>query len=608
MIALYLSRIWTAAAPIFADHLWQSTLFALAAGLLTLALKKNHARTHYWLWLAASLKFLLPFSLLIGLGGLLPAPNRSTPANQGLFFAMEQVGQPFTAAAATTVQSTPQATDWSQFAHLLPAVLMATWLCGFLTVLVLWCVRWRRVSASIRESSPLREGRETEALRRLESIAGPKPIPMLLSRTTLEPGVFGIFQPILIWPAGISERLDDAHLDAVLAHELWHVRRRDNLAAAIHMVVEAIFWFHPLVWWMGVRLMEARERACDQEVLDSGRQRQVYAESILKICEFCVSSPLACISGVTGADLKKRIGNVMNETFVRKLNLAKKLLLLTAGIAAFAIPVMFGAMRAKPSRTESHVLKITASSAYHPVSIQPAGPGDGVVHSRQISTLEGFSAKNVTLQQILSQAYEIDGNQITGAPDWIGTQYYDIEAKLDAGVANELRKLDKEQRGNEMARLLQGFVADHFKLTLHHETRNAEVFVLVIAGDAPKLHEAKPGDTYPNGIRGLDGQPGAGMLGFKDGKLIGQAVPIKALAGVLSHRTGRTVLDKTGLTGKYDLTLQWQSEKGLLPDYSESSKASLFTALQEQLGLKLEPQTAPLEYVVIDHVEKPTEH
>lgn len=606
MMAPYLSRIWTAFAPPLGDHLWQSTLFAVLAGLLTLALRKDHARTRYRLWLAASLKFLLPFSLLIGLGHLLPAPNHSTPANQGLLFAMEQVGQPFTS-PATAVQSTASATGLFQFARLLPEVLMAAWFCGFVMVLALWCVRWRRISAAVRRSSPLLEGREVEALRRLE-LAGTKPIAMRLSAASMEPGVFGIFQPILVWPAGISERLDDAHLDAVLAHELWHVRRRDNLAAVIHMVIEAIFWFHPLVWWMGARLMEERERACDQEVLDSGRQRQVYAESILKICEFCVGSPLACISGVTGADLKKRISNVMNEKFVRNLNFAKKLLLITVGLIALAVPLMVGAMRAKPTRPGHIVLKITSSSAYHPITIQPAAPGDGVIHSRQINTLEGLSAKNVTLQGLLCQAYGVDGNQITGAPDWLSAQRYDIEAKLDPGVADELRKLNKEQQGIEMERLLQSLLADQLKLTLHHETRDAQVFALIIAADGPKLHEATPGNTYPNGFRAPDGKPGVGMMILKDGKLVGQAVPITVLAGSLSQRSGRTVVDKTGLTAKYDFTLQWTTEMGLQPGNLEASRASLSTALQEQLGLKLEPQTAPLEFLVIDHVEKPAEH
>ena len=189
----------------------------------------------------------------------------------------------------------------------------------------MWYVRWRRISAAIHEAQPLREGREVEALRRLERTGGIRNrIEMLLSRASLEPGIFGIARPVLIWPEGISEHLEDAHLEAILAHELWHVRRRDNLAAAIHMLVEAIFWFHPLVWWLGARLVEERERACDEAVLELGGERQVYAESILKVCEFCVGSPLACVSGVTGADLKKRIVHIMSETYCTQTRFHEK--------------------------------------------------------------------------------------------------------------------------------------------------------------------------------------------------------------------------------------------------------------------------------------------
>ncbi|MBZ5620973.1 MAG: M56 family metallopeptidase [Acidobacteriia bacterium] len=121
-----------------------------------------------------------------------------------------------------------------------------------------------------------------------------------------EPGVFGVRRPVLPLPAGITGHLMPPQLDAILTHELCHVHRQDNLAAAIHMAVEALFWFHPLVWWLGARLMEEREHACDEEVL-RGCEPQVYAESILKICELYLASPLPCVSGVTGANLKKRI-------------------------------------------------------------------------------------------------------------------------------------------------------------------------------------------------------------------------------------------------------------------------------------------------------------
>src|SRR5262249_18369392 len=128
-----------------------------------------------------------------------------------------------------------------------------------------------------------------------------------------EPGVFGILDPILLLPEGITARLTAPQLEAVLAHELCHVRRRDNLTAAIHMLVEAVFWFHPLVWFWGTRLMDEREHACDEEVLRIGNEPQVYAEAVLKICEFYLEPPLPCVAGVTGSNLKKRIQIIMHK-------------------------------------------------------------------------------------------------------------------------------------------------------------------------------------------------------------------------------------------------------------------------------------------------------
>jgi TonB family protein len=173
------------------------------------------------------------------------------------------------------------------------------------------------------------------------------------SQTSLEPGIFGIRRPLLLWPAGLSQRLQDAHMEAILAHEVQHVRRRDNLAAAMHMVVEAIFWFHPLVWWLGARLIEERERACDEEVLRLGNQPEIYAESILKTCEFCVASPVACVSGVTGADLKQRMVRIMTQHSVDKLGLLKKLLLVAIGTGAVAGPIVAGLIKVPVATAQS---------------------------------------------------------------------------------------------------------------------------------------------------------------------------------------------------------------------------------------------------------------
>jgi hypothetical protein len=180
MIPKFLNEMWTALAPALGDHLWQSTLFAVAAGLLTLILRQNHARARYWLWLAASLKFLIPFTLLVGLGSHLSWSRASAGTNASLYVAMEQVSQPFTQSTMPT--AVLPSTVSSSLVHLLPAVLAAAWLFGFALVLSLWCVRWRKMATAMRKAAPLREGREVEALRRIERIAGvPTRIEMLLS-------------------------------------------------------------------------------------------------------------------------------------------------------------------------------------------------------------------------------------------------------------------------------------------------------------------------------------------------------------------------------------------------------------------------------------------
>jgi bla regulator protein blaR1 len=624
MTVNYFSELWSTAVPAVGNHLWQSTVFAVAAGLLTLVLRKNQARDRYWLWLAASVKFMVPFSLLITVGSHLPWGRGSGRTTAGLAFTVEEVSQPFTQPMTpVTSQTAPISSNvLSSVDHLLPGILGAVWLCGFVLVVFVWWSRWRRISLALRDAVPLLEGREVDALRRLEHIGGiRKPIRVLLSQASLEPGIFGIVRPALVWPEGVSSRLNNQQVYTILAHEVWHVRYQDNLAGAIHMAVEAIFWFYPLVWWLGAKLVEERERACDEKVLELGAKANVYAEGILKTCEFFLESPLPCLSGVTGADLKKRIVRIMTTRTACKLDWRRKVMLAAVGFLAVAGPVLFGSLHAMPrGGNRQGQNSAAASPVYEVASIKPDKSGTNMV--RIMYTPDGVTATNGTLQMLINAAYGVDDNQISGGPSWLKSDHYDIEAKMDSAAADELRKLGEDDRRDARQRMLQTLLAERFKLTLHRETRELPIFVLVVAKDGPKLQEAKPGDTYPNGIKGPDGHSGAGMMiGRREG-LTAQGIPIANLTAHLSRVLGRKVVDKTGLTGKYDFTLKWTPDESLggAPRGPQSGQAgvgdtapadsspSLFTALQEQLGLKLESRKGPVEIVVIDHVEKPSEN
>ena len=314
-------------------HLWQSTLFAAAAALLTVAFRRNRAKVRFWLWLSASLKFFLPFALLMNLGSQIhwsPAAQKMATqiATPAVSFAVEYVAQPFPVveSLAVPVTSAPRGSDWVLIA------VLGVWAFGFLAILLMRLKLWLRIRAALRASTPLELA--------VAEVGILIPAPGLL-----EPGVrVGLLKPVLLLPEGIMERLTPSQLEAVLAHELCHVRRRDNLFASIHMIVEAVFWFHPLVWWIGARLLEERERACDEDVLSLGNQPRIYADAILNVCKLYVESPLVCVSGVTGANIRQRIEAIMTNRKGQTLNRAKKILL--AGCFGFAAalvePVMIG--------------------------------------------------------------------------------------------------------------------------------------------------------------------------------------------------------------------------------------------------------------------------
>lgn len=593
---------WTSA---LANHLWQSTVSIAVAWLLALALRNNQARTRYWIWLIASLKFLVPFALLIEAGKRIgsisaspltqPVLSSATLSSVTLSSVIAQIAQPFPQSARAAIAAPASILH---FGNLLPILLLAAWVIGTLAVASAWLRRWLQIRAAVQT-----------ATRRALAVN----IPMLSTPSLLEPGVFGILQPVLLLPDGIMDRLTQPQLETIVAHEMCHVRRRDNLTFALHMVVETLFWFHPLVWWIRARLIEERERACDEAVLQSGSEAQVYAEGILNVCKFYVESPLACISGVTGSDLKKRIVRIMTGHQTRKLDFTRKLLLSIAALAIIAVPVAFGLANATPARAGSQAEDPAAKlPAYDVVSIKPHKPDDHMV--RIGYSPDGFTAINVTLQMLVRQAYEVEDDQIAGLPKGSDAERYDMEAKVDSSVAGTLDKLSPHQR----PQMLRSILEDRFKLNLHHETKELPIFALVVTKNGLKLHEAKPGDDYANGFKGPEGRNGAGMMLMQPGKFTGQGVPIENLVEILSQqRLGRTIVDKTGLTGKYDFVLQWSPDHELAPTPgggsgdagappADASGPSLFTALQEQLGLKLESQKGPVEMIVIDHIEKPS--
>jgi len=578
-----------------ANHLWQSTLFAVAVGLLTLMYRRNHASVRYWLWFSASVKFFIPFTVLMALGDRLEwassAPQIATPAVSAT---LAQVSRPFVVdpgMAFVAVQGAPGGFDWFALA------IFGVWASGTIAMTVVRFRTWRQIRAAVRASSPWT----------ITSLPMPAGVAVRSTPGVMEPGVVGLWRPLLLVPSGIDDDLTPRQLAAVLTHELCHIKRRDNVTAAVHMIAEAAFWFHPLVWWIGSRLVDERERACDEEVVRTCGEPQTYAEGIVNVCRRYVGSPLTCVSGVSGSNVKNRIRDIMTNRAVANLSVAKKAVLAGVGTVAVVVPMLAQSVPL-PSATEprfevASVKRATETSGKVRV-------GDQIWTSAGASFKPGgaFEAVNATLESIIRLAYGLREFETLGAPEWINTDRFDIQARGPQGAVE-----------SDGPRRLQSLLSERFALKAHRETRDRPIYALVLARAngslGPRLRQSQVPSTsgLGNGQCTPPGPPGPFNM-----RLCGVTMA-QFVARYLPMYTGRTIVDRTGLTGGFDLVLDFDTRSipgvgpaGGLPPAPQAGEpaatdaVSIFTALEEQLGLKLEPQTAPAEVLVIDHVERPT--
>ncbi|WP_047492289.1 M56 family metallopeptidase [Terriglobus sp. TAA 43] len=595
--------------PTLANHLLQSTVFAGLIGLLTLLLRKNRARVRHCLWFSASVKFLLPFSLLFALGSLLPKQH-SPFNNRALSNTLESVGQPFSGSAiapAVPLQDLP-----SEPTGYLALALLCVWSCGTLSVFAVWGTRWRRVSALLKHAAPLTHGREIEILQRIESLVwAPSQVVVLGVSDRMEPGVFGIVRPVIFWPLQLTERLEDEHIESILVHELMHIRRHDNLIAAIHMTVEALFWFHPLVWWMGSRMVVERERACDEATIQLIGKPDVYAESLLKASRFCVESPAMCVSGMASADLKNRIVRIMTGNIVQDLTPLWRLLLGTVVFLSLSIPVFFGVVRAASIQDNRRVAD--KHLKFSVVSIRPSKAGGP--QTAGVPTQDGYEMKNMFLALPILSAYvpqtggasAYSDRQVIGLPSWAYSDddRYNISAKVDEA---DLADWHDPLKQPEMLRaMLQSMLADRLKLVVHRDTKDAQVYLLTVGKDGPKFKESNPAEAHA----GAHPFPGGGLLSMErsEGEITMHFFGISIAQLTHSLSPDWQVQDQTGLFGKYDITLREPIASSVSPDGSQQAPAEASPgSLAQQVGLKLVPAKGKVETLVIDHIERPSEN
>jgi len=392
------------------NHLWQSTLFCGAVWVVVRLCRSNGAALRHGLWLTASVKFLVPFAALYGLGAWmgLPAPVGGEP----LFFdpAVQAAG-PMVSPASVSVTARGTAGG-------VGAALLAVWMIGAFIVGGRWLLAWRAA----------------DSLARAARSAPGAPPDARVTDADVEPAVTGSFHPVVLLPVALLGRLTSTQMNAVLAHEREHIRRYDNLKANVHRLAETLFWFHPAVWWIGRRMIEERERACDEAVLENGHEGPVYAAGILEVCRHCIDRPRVAFSvSALSGNLTERIGHILAGARPAAAGLAKVSALLLGGLACAGIPLITGAADGSSRR---QALLNTNSRTFAAAQFQVETASGADLRTVVVVNPHEVLIRGSSLRDMVALVYGLQSGQVKGEGPWMDSPRYDIRLTTAEAVSD----------------------------------------------------------------------------------------------------------------------------------------------------------------------------
>lgn len=557
------------------NSLWQS---AAVAGLVWLALRflpGVNAATRYIVWWVA-----LAVVLLLPLAPVLTRPETTRAVIHSAHAAPPNTLLPANdSPVMVTVRPRPSA-KWP------------------LAITLLWSVAFLYGSSRTVRSYLWLRGVKARA------IASPAALPitrrkarLLMSSDVSSPMAVGFLKPAVILPESLPVELESSEFDDVVLHEAAHLARFDDWANLAARMLGAALALHPVALWILRQIEREREIACDDWVVTRTGKARAYAESLAHMYEL----------RWLGRD-PRREDVLAAGIFGNSFRTARRVELLIRGGRDFSARVSVGRVALSAvalmvlAAASSHTPRLVAFAQEGPrPSFEIASVKPGEPDSRRFglgSRGTQFIVTNAPLKIMIGFAYDIQNHQILGGPKWILSDRFSIEARPTAS-------------GPEGARtqrlMLQSLLEERFKLRVHREIRMEDVYELVVAKGGPKLkRSAGPG---------ADGREGIFGGGF--GNMNATNQPVQSLVGVLSQRLGRSVIDKTGITGKYDFQLSFMPEPTpddlalfgpLPPDGAspvDSGLPSIFSALPDQIGLKLESAKGPVEVLVVDRAEKP---
>ncbi len=503
-------------------------------------------------------------------------------------------------------------------AQFLPWVVIV-WLAGAVVFWVRlaggWMVAARMRSTLVRRAPP--EWQET--LRKLGARIGlSRPVRLLVSALVQVPTVVGWLRPVVLVPVGALGGLPADQLEALLLHELAHIRRHDYLVNILQSVAEALLFYHPAVWWASGHIRAERELCCDDVAVSVSGDAFTYASALARL-ESCRPEHLHAAVAANGGSLSGRIARLLGQPRPSARSG------LGPGVLAVGVLLMAAAYGLFGQSEEHPRFAVASIKPSPPVSGDPTHSPMGVGYRPG----GRMTSANASLKLLIQFAYAnhddprnghwlpLMASRVIGGPAWMDTPGYDIEAKPEGNTDPKHAWL-----------MLQTLLADRFKLALHRETREIPVFNLTAVKGGPKLPAAKeaecmsfapgempravPGKVDCGYVSGPFMAATPGLLNIRGGK-----VHIADLVRELTSVLDRPVLDKTGFTGEFDLNLSFRADEALQGSGfwpgdpstrppADPNLPNIFAAMEEQLGLKIVAGKGPVEVLVVDHAERPT--
>jgi uncharacterized protein (TIGR03435 family) len=255
-------------------------------------------------------------------------------------------------------------------------------------------------------------------------------------------------------------------------------------------------------------------------------------------------------------------------------------------VTAVLVPIVFGLLQLPHIRVQAGTNPTDRPPVFEVASVKPSVPGATMFMTK--FTPDGIEITNAPLIMLIRQAagfLDSNDDEVIGALSWVKAERCDVRAKVNEADVPKLEKLSRIER-NEMMMLV---LKDRFRFAFHRETRELPVFDLVAVKGGVRLKKAVPGNTYENGLKDNQGKRYPGMMRVGYGPVDCQTIPITGLVEILSQLIGRTVVDKTGLAGKYDVALRWTPEDShAAPTGAENAMGE---CMQEPGPLDLSPQS-----------------